>query len=52
MGGIKTNDRLSLLCTNMDSGHSGNSGRFKSYEGIALEFAFLIGLAQGTLHSA
>ncbi|ECY7681747.1 protease, partial [Salmonella enterica subsp. enterica serovar Typhimurium] len=23
-----------------------------SYEGVALEFAFLIGLAQGTLHSA
>jgi oligopeptidase B len=25
------------------------SGRFKSYEGVALEYAFLIGLAQETL---
>jgi hypothetical protein len=24
----------------MDSGHGGKSGRFKSYEGVALEFAF------------
>ncbi|SUX64787.1 protease 2 [Citrobacter braakii] len=29
--------------------HGGKSGRFKSYEGVALEYAFLIGLAQGTL---
>ena len=33
----------------IDSGHGGKSGRFKSYEGVALEYAFLIGLAQGTL---
>ncbi len=25
------------------------SGRFKSYEGVALEYTFLIALAQGTL---
>ncbi|EOG2774450.1 oligopeptidase B, partial [Salmonella enterica subsp. enterica serovar Braenderup] len=49
---LKTDQRLLLLCTDMDSGHGGKSGRFKSYEGVALEFAFLIGLAQGTLHSA
>lgn len=46
---LKTNDNLLLLCTDMDSGHGGKSGRFKSYEGVALEYAFLIGLAQGTL---
>ena len=46
---LKTDDNLLLLCTDMDSGHGGKSGRFKSYEGVALEFAFLIGLAQGTL---
>ncbi len=46
---LKTDDNLLLLCTDMDSGHGGKSGRFKSYEGVALEYAFLIGLAQGTL---
>lgn len=45
----KTDDNLLLLCTDMDSGHGGKSGRFKSYEGVAMEFAFLIALAQGTL---
>jgi oligopeptidase B len=48
----KTNDNLLLLCTDMDSGHGGKSGRFKSYEGVAMEYAFLIGLAQGTLTGA
>ena len=42
-------DGLLLLCTDMDSGHGGKSGRYKSYEGVALEYAFLIALAQGTL---
>lgn len=46
---LKTDDNLLLLCTDMDSGHGGKSGRFKSYEGVALEYAFLIGQAQGTL---
>jgi oligopeptidase B len=45
----KLDDNLLLLCTDMDSGHGGKSGRFKSYEGVALEYAFLIALAQGTL---
>lgn len=45
---LKTDDRLLLLCTDMDSGHGGKSGRFKSYEGVALS-TLLIGLAQGTL---
>ena len=46
---LKTDDNLLLLCTDMDSGHGGKSGRFKSYEGVALEYTFLIALAQGTL---
>lgn len=45
----KVDDNLLLLCTDMDSGHGGKSGRFKSYEGVALEFTFLIALAQGIL---
>lgn len=46
---LKTDDNLLLLCTDMDSGHGGKSGRFKSYEGRGAGFAFLIGTAQGTL---
>lgn len=46
---MKTEDSLLLLCTDMDSGHGGKSGRFKSYEGVAMEYAFLVALAQGTL---
>ncbi len=37
---LKTDDHLLLLCTDMDSGHGGKSGRFKSYEGVAMEYAF------------
>ncbi|MBP2167031.1 oligopeptidase B [Erwinia toletana] len=48
---LKTDDNLLLLCTDMDAGHGGKSGRFKAYEGVALEYAFLIGLAQETLTS-
>ncbi|QKJ87473.1 oligopeptidase B [Paramixta manurensis] len=48
---LKTDDNLLLLCTDMDSGHGGKSGRFKSYQGVALEFAFLVALAQGALHT-
>ncbi len=43
---LKTDDNLLLLCTDMDSGHGGKSGR-KS-EGVALEYAFSSS-AQGTL---
>ncbi|WP_058912071.1 prolyl oligopeptidase family serine peptidase [Entomohabitans teleogrylli] len=48
----KTDDNLLLLCTDMDAGHGGKSGRFKSWEGVALEYAFLIGLAQGSLSAS
>jgi len=46
---LKTDDRLLLLCTDMDAGHGGKSGRFRSYEGVAMVYSFLIALAQGTL---
>ncbi|MFW0767057.1 oligopeptidase B [Trabulsiella odontotermitis] len=46
---LKTDENLLLLCTDMDSGHGGKSGRFKSYEGVAMEYTFLIALAQETL---
>ncbi|EOZ1942650.1 prolyl oligopeptidase family serine peptidase, partial [Shigella dysenteriae] len=46
---LKTDNHLLLLCTDMDSGHGGKSGRFKSYAGVAMEYAFLVALAQGTL---
>ncbi|TDT02262.1 S9 family peptidase [Erwinia rhapontici] len=46
---LKTDNHLLLLQTDMDSGHGGKSGRFKAYEGVALEYAFLIGLASGLL---
>lgn len=39
---MKTDDRLLLLYTDMDAGHGGKSGRFKHYEDIALEYAFLL----------
>ncbi|MEA9392984.1 prolyl oligopeptidase family serine peptidase [Acerihabitans sp. TG2] len=41
----KTNDNLLLLCTDMDAGHGGKSGRFKGYEGIAMEYTFILSLA-------
>ena len=46
---MKTDNNLLLLCTDMDAGHGGKSGRYKAYEGIAMEYTFLLGLAQGTL---
>lgn len=39
---MKTDDNLLLLYTDMDAGHGGKSGRFKQYEDIALEYAFLL----------
>lgn len=42
---MKTDDHQLLLHTDMDSGHGGKSGRFKAYEDIALEYAFILGLA-------
>lgn len=42
---MKTDDHQLLLFTDMDSGHGGKSGRFKAYEDIALEYAFILALA-------
>ena len=41
----KTNDNLLLFKTDMEAGHGGVSGRFKRYEAIALEYAFIFYLA-------
>ncbi|MGY3885941.1 S9 family peptidase [Aeromonas aquatica] len=43
---LKTDHNLLLLNTDMDAGHGGKSGRFKAYEDIALEFAFILDLAK------
>ena len=46
---VRIGHNLLLLCTDMDTGHGGKSGRFKSWEGVALEYTFLVALTQGTL---
>ena len=40
----KTDDNLLLLFTNMETGHSGASGRFETHRETALEYAFLLKL--------
>jgi oligopeptidase B len=40
----KTDENLLLLYINMDTGHSGATGRFKRYKETALEYAFLLKL--------
>lgn len=42
---VKTDSHQLLMHTDMDSGHGGKSGRFKAYEDIALEYAFVVALA-------
>ena len=37
---MKTNNNLLFLHTNMDAGHGGASGRFKSLKDIALQYSF------------
>ncbi|NND07445.1 MAG: S9 family peptidase, partial [Saprospiraceae bacterium] len=39
---LKTDDNLLLLHTNMETGHSGASGRFKQHRETALEYTFLL----------
>jgi oligopeptidase B len=41
---MKTDDNLLLLYTNMETGHSGASGRFETHKETALEYAFLLKL--------
>ncbi len=43
---LKTDDNLTLLYTDMKSGHSGASGRYKSLQDTAREFAFILDLAE------
>jgi oligopeptidase B len=42
---LKTDDNPLLLKTNMDAGHGGKSGRFRSLEETALSYAFMLDLA-------
>lgn len=42
---LKTNDKLVLLRTNMDTGHGGASGRFSYYKETAQDYTFLFKLA-------
>jgi len=39
---LKTDMNLLVLRTNMDAGHGGQSGRFRSYRETAMQFAFLL----------
>ena len=41
---LKTDNNTLLLRTNMETGHGGTTGRFKVYEEIAQEYAFIIDL--------
>ena len=43
---MKTDDNILLLHTNMDAGHGGASGRYEAYKEVALEYAFLLRLAE------
>jgi oligopeptidase B len=42
---MKTDNHPLLLHTNMETGHSGASGRFQRYRETAMEYAFLLDLA-------
>lgn len=41
---LKTDHHTLLMHTDMEAGHGGASGRFKSLEDVALQYAFLLGL--------
>ena len=39
---LKTDNRILLLKTNMDTGHGGASGRYEYYKEVAMDYAFLL----------
>lgn len=41
---FKTDNNRLLFHTNMDAGHGGQSGRFRRYKEVALEYAFMLDL--------
>jgi oligopeptidase B len=41
----RTDSNKLILRTNMDAGHGGLQGRYRSYEETAREYAFIVGLA-------
>ena len=43
---LKTDNNLVLLHCDLETGHGGASGRFKKLRDVALEYAFLLGLAE------
>jgi oligopeptidase B len=42
--GLKTDDNILILRTNMEAGHGGATGRFKRHRETALDFAFMLDL--------
>ncbi|HPF92812.1 MAG TPA: prolyl oligopeptidase family serine peptidase [Tenuifilaceae bacterium] len=44
MRDVKTDDNILLLKTDMEAGHGGASGRFKSLREVAFEYAFMLKL--------
>jgi oligopeptidase B len=46
---LKTDRNVVLLHTNLEAGHGGKSGRYEHLHEVAREYAFVIGLARGSL---
>jgi oligopeptidase B len=44
-----TGESLILFKTEMEAGHGGQSGRYKQFEDVALNYAFLIGIRKGSI---
>ncbi|MBI1224720.1 MAG: prolyl oligopeptidase family serine peptidase [Bacteroidetes bacterium] len=42
---MKTDKNPLLMHTNMDAGHGGQSGRFRAFKEVAMEYAFMLDLA-------
>lgn len=46
---LKTDRNILLLHCNMETGHSGETGRFKVYREIAMNYAFIIGISENKI---